>query len=343
MAQRVTLKEVAERAGVSYQTVSKVLNKQVQVTKETEQRILEAVQQLGYRPNLIARNMRQQRSRLIGYSWEPAPPDQANPILDRFLQSMALEAEQAGYHLLCFTHRSGKDLLAGHRELIETNRVDGFVISSVEFDDPRIAFFQEQGFPFVAFGRSNPEWVFPYVDVDGAVGMQQVVEHLFALGHRRIAALAWPLGSRVGQNRLDGFLKAFRAAGLEVPEGYICRGEGTLEFGQAAAAGWLDLPPAERPTALVALNDMMALGAMRAVQGRGLVVGQDIAITGFDDMPMSQYLNPALTSVRQPVWEVGQQIMSTLLAILNDEAPQDSGLLLAPQLIVRPSSGGPIA
>jgi DNA-binding LacI/PurR family transcriptional regulator len=215
MKNRATLKQVAARAGVSYQTVSKVLNNKIKVSKETDERIWESIRALGYRPNQIARNLRSQRSHLIGYSWEPAPPDQANPILDHFLQSMAHAAETAGYHLLAFPYHAGKELwIHSYQELIDTNRVDGFVLSSVEYNDPRIGLLRERRFPFVAFGRSNPEWDFPFVDVDGGVGIRLVMEHLLEQGHQRFAALAWPEASRVGQNRMEGFFQIIDQAGI---------------------------------------------------------------------------------------------------------------------------------
>jgi DNA-binding LacI/PurR family transcriptional regulator len=343
MSERVTLKEVAARAGVSYQTVSKVLNKQAQVSKETEERIYAAVRELGYRPNQIARNMRTQCSRLIGYSWVPTPREQTNSILDQFLQSMAQAAEQASYHLLCFPYHADRDILAGYRELIDTNRVDAFVISGVEYDDPRIRFLQERAFPFVAFGRSNPELRFPCVDVDGAEGVRQTTDYLLGLGHRRIAVLAWPDVSRVGQNRIEGYLAAMHAAGIPPLPTWIARGEGDYRFGHLATGEWLTWPAAERPTAIVAFNDAMAIGAMHAIQQARLHVGRDIAVTGFDDSPVAQYLTPTLTSTRQPIWEVGQKVMSILLRILDDTPAFDTSCaLLAPQLIIRQSSGGPI-
>ena len=167
----VTLKAVAAHAGVSYQTVSKVLNGQLQVSKETHQRIMEAVNELGYRPNQMARNMRAKRSYMIGYSWAQVPAGQVNHILDQFLTSMVLEAEAAGYHLLPFPFRDGEQAqVETYRELIDTGRVDGFVLSSVNYNDPRIPFLLERKFPFVAFGRSNPELDFPSVEVDNPDG-----------------------------------------------------------------------------------------------------------------------------------------------------------------------------
>lgn len=336
---RVTLKEVAEQAGVSYQTVSKVLNKQVQVTEETEQRILDAVRSLGYRPNLIARSMREQRTRLIGYAWQPSQPGLANPILDQFLQSMAQEAEAAGYHLMCFPHHTGNDLLAGYRDLIETNRVDAFVVSSVEFNDPRIEYLVQKNFPFVAFGRSNPDWEFHYVDVDGEAGMHMLIEHLSALGHEHIAALAWPETSRVGENRMAGFIAALKDCCQKIRPEWIMRGEGTFEFGQQAATFLLNQPAMKRPTALVAFNDIMAIGAMRAAQDLGLTVGREISITGFDDVPLVQYLIPPLTTIRQPIWEVGQNVINMLLSIMQGIQSVEKHVLLPPRLIVRNSTG----
>ncbi len=339
---RITLKEVATSAGVSYQTVSKVINKQIQVSKETEERIWEAVRQLGYRPNYTARSLRSRRSQTIGYSWPPAPPDQANPILDQFLQSMFQAAEQRGYYLLCFPyHSNGAEHLAAYTDLIDTGRVDGFVLSSVEYDDPRVQLLMEKHFPFVGFGRSNPELDFPWIDVDGACGIQLAVNHLLELGHRRIAALAWPVTSRVGNNRMAGYHTALKEAGVAENPAWIERGEGNFNFGYQATLRLLGLAEDIRPTAVVALNDAMAIGSTWAAKERGLVVGRDIAIAGFDDAPMAQYLDPPLTTVRQPTWQVGQQIIPLLLDYIEKgRPPQPMEVLIEPRLIVRGSTTG---
>lgn len=340
--QRVTLKEVATSAGVSYQTVSKVINHQVQVSKETEERIWQAVQELGYRPNYTARSLRSKRSFTIGYSWPSTPPGHGNPILEQFLQSMFVAAEERGYYLLCFPyHPDPARLLATYSELIDTGRVDGFVLSSVEYNDPRILLLQESNFPFVAFGRSNPELDFPWLDVDGAAGIAMAVTHLLQLGHQRIGALAWPETSRVGNNRMEGYFSALQSAGVIPDPAWIRRGEGRYAFGYSAALELLSLPKGRRPTALITLNDLMAIGAMQAVHDKGLKVGSQFAIAGFDDAPMVQYLNPPLTSVRQPIWEVGQRIIPMLLEYIErGQPPEPPCLLIDPQLIVRGSTGG---
>lgn len=335
MTPQTTLKSVASRAGVSYQTVSKVLNGKLEVSPETQQRILAAVRELGYRPNHIARNMRVQRSFMIGYSWLTTSADQVNQILDQFLSSMVHEAEVAGYHLLPFPFRNGN--VDDYRELIDTGRVDGFVISGVEYNDPRVTFLLDRGFPFVAFGRSNPELKFPYVEVDGADGLRQATNHLIKQGHRQIAALAWPDDSRVGNERLSGYFEAMKSADLEVNPKWIERGEGTFEFGYQASLRLLALPKFEVPTALVAMSDTMAIGAIHAARKLDLEVGRDLAIVGFDDAPMSQYLLPPLTTIRQPIPEAGRKCVEVLVHLMEGRQPPTSQVLLLPRLIERAS------
>lgn len=338
--QHVTLKQVASSAGVSYQTVSKVLNRQIQVSKETEDRIWHAAQTLGYRPSFVARSLRTQRAFTIGYSWPPSSPDQENIILDQFLQSMFLAAEERGYYLLCFPyHADIKKHLSSYHELIETRRVDGFILSSVEYDDPRVQLLMERNFPFVAFGRSNPDLVFPWIDVDGGQGIRQSMLHLLEQGHRKVAALAWPSDSRVGNNRMEGYFWALHEAGITPEPEWIKRGSGIFEFGYKATLELLDLPVDCRPTAIIALNDMMALGACQAIKDRSCVVGKDVAVTGFDDAPLVQYTNPPLTTLRQPITEIGQRIIGMLMEYINTgNIPNNPNILVAPQLIIRSST-----
>jgi DNA-binding LacI/PurR family transcriptional regulator len=340
---RVTLKDVAAQAGVTYQTVSKVINGHARVLPATEERIRLATRTLGYKPNHSARSLRAQRSLMIGYSWVPSRPGQFNPILDAFLSSMVQEAEAAGYHLLPFPYREDSDQVNAYGELIDGGRVDGFVISSVNYDDPRVEYLKERQFPFVAFGRSGQDQPYAYVDVDGAAGLYLATQHLIGLGHERIAALAWPEASRVGNDRIGGYFQALAEAGLPADDSLVARGQGSFEHGLAATTIWLDHPPAERPTALVALDDPMAIGAMHAAQARGWTPGRQLSVVGFDDSPMAQYLWPPLSSVAQPIREAGRKCVETLVALMRGQDPARLQVLLAPDLIIRQSSGRVVA
>jgi DNA-binding LacI/PurR family transcriptional regulator len=340
MQKRITIKDVALKAGVSYQTVSKVINGQIKVAPETRDRIWQAVQELGYQPDFTARSLRSRRSYTFGYSWAPTPRDQPNPILDQFLQSMFHAAERGGYYMLSFSHEDDpQKQIENYTRLINTGRVDGFILSRVEYDDPRVLFLLEEKFPFAAFGRSNPELDFPWVDVDGGQGIRMATEHLLDLGHRRIAALAWQPDSRVGNNRLEGYFQAMQAAGIRVLPQWIERGEGHYAFGYEATRALLSLPDGQRPSAVVCLNDPMATGCLRSARDLGLRVPADLAVTGFDDFPLVQFFDPPLTSVHQPIWEVGQHIIALLLDwIENGQPAQMRHTLLQPELIVRGSS-----
>ncbi|RPI97657.1 MAG: LacI family transcriptional regulator, partial [Chloroflexi bacterium] len=196
--------------------------------------------------------------------------------------------------------------------------------------------------PLVAFGRtqSKDDWSIAYVDIDGSAGVRLAVEHLLAQGHRRIAALGWPEESRVGSDRLSGYWAAMETAGISIDPAWVKRGAGEYEYGYVAALDLLDLPARRRPTAIVTVFDLIAVGAMQAVQDRGLTVGHDVAITGFDDMPVILYLRPGLTTVRQPVWEVGERVVNILVCLLEGRDPGPQHILLPPGLVIRESSQG---
>jgi len=339
MSKRVTLKDIAREAGVTYQTVSKILlGSEINVSSEVRSRVEAIAAELGYVPNVTARNLRARNSYLIGYSWQLELPGQLNPVLEGFVQSIVDHSERAGYHILMFPRHPNEDMTAAYAELARTGRVDGFILSSLEYNDPRIPMLQQLNVPFVAFGQTGSRDSFPYVDVDNRAGMRMAVEHLLEQGHTRIGAIVWPETSRVGTDRLNGYIDAMQAAGLVIDPEWIKRGEGVFEHGYEATLELLALEAYRRPTAIVTLLDLLAIAAMRAVQECGLKVGHDVAIIGFDDVPIIQYLQPALTSVRQPVWEVGRCAVEMLISLVEHRPVEKQQILLPPDLIIRESS-----
>lgn len=335
---RVTLKDVAARAGVSYQTVSKVLNKQAQVAPETEQRIWNAVAALGYRPNISARNLRTQATNLIGYGWSHTPGSYSHPVLDRFLHSVAYAAEARGYHLLTFLVPDDEHSdLSPYMELFARRQVDGFILANTIQNDPRIATLIEHQIPFASFGRANDGWDFCWVDVDGRHGIKLAMEHLLSRGHRRIGFISWPEGSQSGYHREQGYLSYLEEAGIIFVPEWLRRGSDSAQTGAYGFAGLMSLPAARRPTAVVCVSDLIAVGAMNAAAAAGLEPGHDVAITGFDDVPMAQFLHPALTTVRQPIPEAGEILIEMLLAQLNGMPMPSKSVLLRPELVVRES------
>jgi DNA-binding LacI/PurR family transcriptional regulator len=338
MVPSVTIRDVARQAGVSTATVSYVLNDSRPVSAETRRRVLMVVEELGYRPSVIARGLQAGESRIIGYSWQPAPPNQFNPILEKFIHAVAEATARHGYHVLTFPYPKPYDEVDVYREMIKSGRVDGFVLPNTRFDDQRIRYLMDAGFPFVAFGRSNPEWDFPWVDVDGADGVGQAMTHLLELGHQRIACVAWFETEPAGEHRLSGYYGAMAGAGLPVDTEWVVRMENDYYRAYRATQTLLQLPPDRRPTAVVALSDLMAIGVMNAAADAGLAIGKDLAVVGFDDAPVTGYLRPSLTSLRQPIREVGETAVKMLVELVRGEKPSPYQVLLNPCLIVRDST-----
>jgi DNA-binding LacI/PurR family transcriptional regulator len=338
---KVSIKDVAQAAGVSTATVSYVLNDSRPVTQATRTRVLEAVHQLRYRPNVTGRSLQAQRTYLIGYCWRPLPPRQSSPILDRFIHSMGVAAYQAGYHLLAFPAPSDEDEVAVYHNLVMTNRVDGIVLSATNFDDPRVAYLETTTMPFVAFGRAGDHSdEYPWVDVDGRAGMRLAVEHLAEQGYKRIGMLAWPPGSQTGEHRYRGYRDGMRKVGLEARDEWVARVPHDPFAAYEGMTRLLALPEAERPDAVVCVSDQVALGAMNAILAAGLRVGPDIGVVGFDNMPLAEVLYPPLSSIHQPVDEIGQLIIRQLRTLIRSEAlsAEERQVLMEPTLVVRESS-----
>jgi DNA-binding LacI/PurR family transcriptional regulator len=341
MAGGKTIRDVAREAGVSIATVSYVLNNSRSVGPETRARVLEAAGRLSYRPNITARNLQASETRLFAYTWQPSPPDHFNPILDSFLQAAVDAAAERGYRFLVFPTKTVEEEVTTYETLMREGQVDGFVLSNTNLDDARVRGLLSEGFPFVAFGRSNPGWEFPCVDVDGTIGVRRAVEHLIERGHSRIAVLGWPEGSLTGRYRMQGYREGMAAAGLPVAECWVQRIENRYADAYDAATRMLEAPPAERATALVAMSDLMAVGVANAAWDAGLEPGRDLAVVGFDDSPIARLVRPSLSSLRQPIAEVARRLVDLLVALCRGETLEERSVVLQPELVVRASSAQP--
>lgn len=330
-----TLADVAELAGVSRQTVSNAVNNPDLLRTDTLERVQEAIAELGYLPNRAARNLRTRASHLIGLRITAVQEGTANATMDRFVHSLVDTSREAGYHVLLFSGDPA-DPLVGYDDLLRSTAVDAFVVTDTYLGNPQAAWLHTRRAPFVAFGRpwADPEATHPWVDVDGAAGCDLATTHLLDRGHQRIAWIGWRKDSYIGEDRRSGWSRAMRARGLPTT-GLASRVEDTVSSGREASAVLLD---EARPTAFVCASDTLAMGVLHTLSERGLAVGRDIAVVGFDDSQVAQVVPPGLTSVRQPLEDVAAEVVSALESLLGHPPIAKAGVLLEPTLAVRGTS-----
>ena len=353
-----TLATVARLAGVSRQTVSNAVNSPGLLRPETLARVQQVIAEVGYAPNRAARNLRTRRAHLVGLQFDPEAEHTADALLDRFVHTLVDRSADAGLHVLLFSGRpsgpseseageageaGSRGPFAGHAELWRSGAVDAFILTDTYRGDLRGSWLEAQGAPFVAFGRpwEHPDADHPWVDVDGAAGTAAATRHLIERGHRRIAWLGLQPGSLITEDRRSGWSRAMAAAGLPL-DGLDLQAVPTVAGGREAGLTILDAPAEERPTAVVAVSDTIALGVLQALHERGLRPGADLSVTGFDDSQTAQLVPGGLTSVRQPLEQVAVELVMRLGALLDPARPDPSGsgVLLEPQLVVRGSTGG---
>ncbi len=330
----VTISQVAAAAGVSRQTVSNVLNAPRRVAPGTAARVQRAIDELGYRPNRAAQNLRERASRCIGF--KVGSPAGMSNLLDRFLYALADAAGAAGYHVLLFTAADVDEEFAAYDDLIRTGTVDGFVLSDVVHGDRRLPWFTTRRIPFVCFGRpwGHDYERFFWADVDGKYGVEQAVGHLASRGHRRVAYLGWPAGTGFGDERRAGWEVATLRHGLD-GDGLLGACDENVAVASVEAARLLALP--NPPTAFVCGSDTYAL-AVRLACGAGEGGLPAVEVIGFDDSPAARVVTPPMSSVRQPLAEVAHGIVGLLLDQLQGPGAPPEGVMLRPELVPREPS-----
>ncbi len=334
----VTIRDVARLAKVHPGTVSRALNSETRalVNQETAQRVIRAAEQLGYRPNPIARGLKTNRSYTIGV----LIPDITNPLFPPILRGIEDRLDDAGYTSLIVNTDNDAERERSHLEAMRARQVDGFISATARLDRQLLADIAAGGTPLVLVNRSLEDGSVPAVTVNDRQGIRLAVEHVAGLGHKRIAHVAGPQNTSTGHRRYLGFLQAMRSAGLEVPEQHVRFGRWfTEEEGVRACSELLDA--AEDITALVAANDRLAIGCYDALELRGLRCPQDVSIVGFNDMPFVDRLRPPLSSVRVPQREIGTVAADLLLQRLGDGSQTAREILLEPTLIIRGSTAPP--
>ncbi len=335
---RVTAKDVAQLAGVSRTTVSLVLNNapNVHISPETRRRVLEAARRLNYHPHAAARSLVSRRSMTLGLVLCQSPEQVfADPFLPQVLRGINDVAQAAGYRILLETVTHPED--NGYSALVLENRIDGFILSGPRSDDEALRSLHEEGFPIVLMGRL-PDVDIPFVDVDNVRAAYGAVEHLIRLGHTRIGMITnGPLHYTASADRLEGYRRALNDHALPYDPDLVVYGAFREESGQVAMDHLLERE--DPPSAVFVASDAVALGALVSIRRHGLRVPDDIALVGFDDIPLAAYVNPPLTTVRLPARRLGEEAARLLVALVEGREVESTHILLDTTLVVRASCG----
>jgi LacI family transcriptional regulator len=331
----VTLRDVAQKAGVSAMTVSRVVNGAGGVDAETQRRVEEAILALDYIPNRLARSLVSQQTRTIGL----IVPDVVNPFFAPVIRGAEMTARKAGYRVLLCNSEGDLRLEREYIEDLVAHRVEGLLLAPAS-DRSRVALLPllKGGFPFVLLDRSLPDTDCDHVISDNVAGARRLVEHLIAIGHRRIAHFTESDDVSTGRDRLEGYRQALEAAHIPVSEDLIFRSTTDRIGGYRATQMMLHLDPL--PTAIFTVNNMTALGAMQALRERGLKVPEEIGLVCFDDVEHLAVLSPFLTVIDQPGETFGSLGAQLLFERISGKAGNRSRrIVLQADLIVRQSCG----
>jgi len=326
------IKDVAIRAGVSVATVSRVLNNADSVKPETRERVKTAIKEMGYFPNYSARSLRVEKTFGIGLV---IPHDVyytfTFPYFTEFVHGISTCASAEGYHLV-LTMSNGNDV-EHHADLIKKKIVDGVILFDVLDGDERIKVLKRFGLPFIVVGRPKDVGEYLYVDTDNSYGSYEATKYLLDIGYKRILFLNGPKGQAVSRFRLDGYKLAHIRAGIEIDNALILEGDFTQKSGERLtkyALGSLDFD------AIFATSDLTAIGAMNVLKREDIEIGRDISVIGFDDIAAASMVTPKLTTVHQPILDLGRTAASMLIKCLNHEKVKSK--LFDVKLIVRDST-----
>ncbi|HZA89998.1 MAG TPA: LacI family DNA-binding transcriptional regulator [Solirubrobacterales bacterium] len=337
---RATLKDVARLAGVHPGTASRALNVETRnlVNEDTARRVLSAAERLGYRPNPIARGLKTARSYTVGV----VIPDLTNPLFPPIVRGIQDRLEEAAYTPLIANTENDPDRELVDFETLRARQVDGFITATARRDSSLLEKVAQLERPVVLVNRRLEGGELPAVVGDDRAGVKLAVAHLVGLGHERIAHLAGPQDLSTGYHRCEGFLEAIGDAGLEPADDLIPVGEAFVEKEGERLCGEL-LDSGREFTAIVAGNDLMALGCYDAFVARGVRCPDDVSVVGFNDMPFADWFNPPLTTIRIPHYEIGTRAAELLIELLADgeEAAARQQVLLEPTLVVRDSTAPP--
>ena len=327
----VNIKDVAKAAGVAVSTASYALNGSSKVSEKTKEKIIQAAKELNYTPNNAARNLKTRKTNLIGLFVNTMN----GPFYDMLIKGIQDVTELKEYEIIIFCD-SGRKSGTSYNFLRE-GRVDGAIIISQNITDDQIISLSKGNLPIVVLDRKLTSNNLCSVTVDNTKGSVEAVKHLIDLGKKTIGFISGPENNYDNKERYKGYVETLKNNSMEVNNDFILKGKFTEESGYEAVKKYISQGKM-LPDAFFSSNDEMALGAIKAFKEEGIKVPQDVAIVGFDDVLISSYISPKLTTVRRPMYELGSFSAHMLMTMLEGK-PMSSTLVLSTELIIRESCG----
>jgi LacI family transcriptional regulator len=334
---RLTLEEIAELTGVSRATVSRVVNGHPNVSAKVRERVQQVINQTGYEPNHAARSLASNRSNMIGLFIPLVGQSElfADPYYGKLISGISHKCNELNYILSLFVFDTRDNVPTKFARIVNTGFLDGFVITASTLNNPYTEMLNSRNIPFVMVGRPADAKHVSYIDTDNVGGAHTAVSHLIRTGHQRIGMIVPELATAVGQDRLRGYKTALQLRQLLIDESLIVEGDFTFSGGFNAMQQLLP----HQPDAVFGGSDLMALGALQAIQDAGLRIPDDIAVIGFDDFPAAKTSSPPLTTVRQPVEQSGSFAVEMLIDNINSQNEQAHHTILPVELMIRGSCG----
>ncbi len=336
---RTTIRDVAHRLNLSITTVSRALDGYDDVSEDTRKLVTETAQEMGYAPNRAARQLRRQRTDTIGYIIPANSAGFADPFFSEFIAGLGDEAAAHSYDLLVSTAPPASPIeQALYRRWVQGGKVDGMIVNRICLDDWRLEHLAEQSVPHVSLERSLSQLDFIGIEADSYNGFLELMAYLVNQGHRRIAYMGASPELKIDHDRYAGYQAGLDAAHIAENSTFVARADLTPEGGYQTAQILLML--AHPPTAIVCVNDLTAIGTMHAAHERGLKVGRDIAIAGFDGIADAAHTQPPLTTLDQPVYAIARRLVMMLMALINNKSLEERQVRIRPKLLIRESTGG---
>lgn len=310
---KVTIKDIAREAGVSVTTVSRVINNKPDVSDKTKEKILKIIDKFNYNPNSVARGLVMQKTHTIGL----IIPDISNPFFPDIAKAIEDKAQKLGYSVILFNTDNHLEREKKGVELFKSKQVDGLIVSLSLGNEDILKDLKKRNYPVVQIDRAVFNHLYPLISIDNQKSAYKIVQFLIKKGHKRIAHITGDLNTTTARDRLSGYKNALRDFDIEIENKLIIEGDYSKRAGVEGAEKFLKMK--NPPTAVFAANDLTAAGVYNAVFAEGLSIPGDIAVVGHDDIDLASLLRPALTTMSQPMYSIGERAVTVLMKMINND------------------------